>query len=76
MSENTDNKSDEDLVVLTLKNRDVFLYLMRRYEAPLLRYIRRIAGVNIEEAEDILQESFIKAYQNLNDFDPKLKFSS
>lgn len=29
-----------------------------------------------EDAEDILQEVFIKTYENLNDFDQDLKFSS
>jgi RNA polymerase sigma-70 factor (ECF subfamily) len=73
---NFEEKSDEELVALTLRNQDFFAYLMRRYEAKLLRYIRRISGVNLEEAEDVLQESFIKIYQNLNGFDRSLKFSS
>ena len=30
----------------------------------------------MEDAEDILQEIFIKVYRNLNDFDMDLKFSS
>jgi len=41
-----------------------------------MRYIRRITNINFEDAEDLLQEIFIKVYTNLNDFDPKLKFSS
>ncbi len=49
---------------------------MERYEKKLLRYIIRISGFAKEDAEDILQESFIKAYHNLNDFDKSLKFSS
>jgi RNA polymerase sigma-70 factor (ECF subfamily) len=32
--------------------------------------------VNKEEAEDLLQEIFIKVYQNLNGFDTNLKFST
>lgn len=70
------NKTDEELVVLILKDQDYFLYLMERYEKKLLRYIRRISYASIEEAEDILQEVFIKVYQNLNNFDLSLKFSS
>lgn len=68
--------TDEELVILTRRDREIFAELMRRYEQKLLRYIRRIAGVNHEESEDILQESFIKMYQNLNGFDTGLKFSS
>lgn len=70
------DKTDEELVVLTLKNQDCFLYLMRRYEKKLSRYIMRISNVDKDEAEDILQETFIRTYQNLNDFDTSLKFSS
>jgi RNA polymerase sigma-70 factor (ECF subfamily) len=70
------NKTDEELVQYTLENREVFAYLINRYESKLYNYIRRITNVSPEEAEDILQEVFIKAFKNLNDFDPGLKFSS
>lgn len=68
--------SDEELVKLTLTNQDYFLFIMKRYEDKLLRYILRISNVKKEDAEDLLQEVFIKVYQNLNDFDQNLKFSS
>jgi len=68
--------TDAELVALTLNDQEVFLYLVNRYEAKLLRYIRRITGLSMECAEDILQEVFIKIYRNLNDFDPDLSFSS
>ena len=70
------SKSDEELVVLTLQDKENFLCLMKRYEDKLLRYILRISSFSVEEAEDVLQEVFIKTYQNLNDFDTSLKFSS
>ena len=70
------NKTDEQIVVLTLKNQDYYLCLMKRYEAKLLNYILKISDINKEDAEDILQEVFIKAYQNLNDFDLNFKFSN
>lgn len=70
------NKTDEELVALVAEDQDNFIHLMRRYEDRLMRYIFRISGVATEEAEDILQEVFIKIYKNLNDFDPDLKFSS
>lgn len=68
-------KTDEELASLTLKHQDAFAILIQRYEARLLRYIRSISNVCVEDAEDILQEAFIKAYQHLNDFDAKQKFS-
>ncbi len=75
-TEKYQDKTDEELVGLTLENQEYFLYLIKRYEEKLLRYITRISNSNREDAEDILQEVFIKTYQNLNDFDLSLKFSS
>ena len=71
-----ENISDEQLVQLSLKDQDCFYCLMKRYEIKLLRYIKRLAKVSQEEAEDIIQEVFIKVYRNLNGFNRKLKFSS
>jgi RNA polymerase sigma-70 factor (ECF subfamily) len=70
------SKTDEELVVLTLKDKENYRYLMERYEKKLIRYIIRISGIKKEDAEDVLQESFIKAYQKINDFDFGYKFSS
>jgi len=69
-------KSDNELVVLTLQNQEYFSHLIKRYEGKLLAYILRISNVSYQEAEDILQDVFIKVYQNLNAFDQELKFSS
>jgi len=71
-----ENLSDEELVKLTLENQENFGYLINRYELKLGRYIRRISGLGKEDIEDLLQDVFIKAYQNLNNFDQNLKFSS
>ena len=74
--ENYQNLTDEELVALTLKDQESFIYLIERYERKLLNYIRKITNVDEDEAKDILQDSFIKVYSNLNDFDLDLKFSS
>ena len=70
------NKTDEQIVILTLKKQDYYLCLMKRYESKLLNYILKISNISREDAEDILQEVFVKAYQNLNDFDLNFKFSN
>lgn len=72
----TQNLSDTELVKLTLESQDNFLYLVDRYKGKLLSYIRRLTNVNDDDAEDILQDVFIKVYLNLNDFNADLKFSS
>lgn len=71
-----ENKSDEEIVKMTIENPDFYFFLMKRYEDKLLRYIQRISGVSEEVGQDILQEVFLKVYQNLLSFDFKLKFSS
>lgn len=71
-----DGKTDTELVALTLDNQANFLYLIKRYKGKLFYYIRRISNVSAEEAEDILQEVFMKVYINLNEYDQDLKFSS
>jgi len=74
--ENCGEKTDEELVALTLKNQDFFSCIVERYEVKLTRYIRRISAATQEDAEDLLQEIFVKVYRNLYGFDPSLKFSS
>src|SRR5690606_25661633 len=68
--------SDEEIVRKALKDVDYFSCLYQRYEARLLRYIQRISKVTREEAEDILQESFLKVWKSLHSFDSGLKLSS
>ncbi len=69
------NTSDE-AVVLEVQhgNKDVFGVLMERYEKKLLRYGRKFLSEK-ENIEDIVQEVFIKAYQNIQSFDTSQKFS-
>jgi len=70
------NKTDNELVKLSLDNSEHFLCLTRRYESKLLHYIMRISKFRKEDAGDILQDVFVKVYYNLNEFDDSLKFSS
>jgi RNA polymerase sigma-70 factor (ECF subfamily) len=73
---NYTEKTDRELVKFTLRDKNSYGYLMQRYEKKLMRYIIRLSGASKDDAEDILQGVFIKAYQKLNDFDINLKFSS
>lgn len=68
--------TDEQLVRLSVENKENFYHLIKRYERKLLRYINRISDITHPESEDILQDIFIKVYCNLNGFNQKLKFSS
>ena len=71
-----ENKSDQELVADTLANQDNFYHIMKRYEFRLLAFIKRLSNINHQEAEDILQEVFIKAFRNLNDYKPSMKFAN
>ncbi len=68
--------SDAELVALSLENQADFAFIIQRYKLRLFTYIRRLSNISPEDAEDLLQEIFLKIYLNLNDFDSGLKFSS
>lgn len=67
---------DKEIVTRSLHNLDYFACIYIRYEKALLRYILRIAWVEEDDAHDILQESFIKIWKNLNEYDRSLSLSS
>ena len=69
-------QSDQELVAATLQDRHAFILIVERYQAPLKRYIIRLGCADRYDAEDILQEVFLKCYVHLNDYDTSLKFSS
>jgi RNA polymerase sigma-70 factor, ECF subfamily len=68
--------SDQELVTHALEDRHAFAALVRRYEAPLMRYVVRLGCRNNASAQDLLQEIFIKTYLHLNDYEPSFSFSS
>lgn len=67
--------TDAHWVEKTLKDPEAFAGVMEKYEAKLLRYIRRLSGFSIPLAEDVLQDVFLKIYRNLNDYDANFSFS-
>jgi len=52
---------------------DAFNELVRRYEGRVFRLAQHITQ-NREDAEDVLQESFLKAYEHLDQFKGDSKF--
>ena len=70
------NLSDEEIIKKSLLEIDYFACLYNRYDKKLLRYIKRLSMTSEEEANDILQDSFIKIWRNINNYDSNLKFSS
>lgn len=68
--------ADVELVKKALANPDDFALIIEKYEKKLLRYLSYFAGADRAQAEDILQETMIKVYRNLNGFNQTMSFSS
>jgi RNA polymerase sigma-70 factor (ECF subfamily) len=56
-------------------NTQAFSALVEQYEKPLYNLALRMLR-NPEDARDIAQTVFLKAYQNLSSYDPQYKFYS
>lgn len=68
--------TDEELAVLVQRgDEEKFGILMERYEPKLHRYGKKFL-FNTDNIEDVVQEVFIKVYQNIQSFDASKKFSS
>lgn len=68
--------NDEEIIDRVVKgDADMFGEIMQRYEPRLVRYV--IYLIHDEAmASDVVQETFIKSYKNLQSFNAKYKFSS
>lgn len=69
-------RADAILVRKALESSEEFGRIIEKYQEPLGRYIRRIARPGQDDLDILLQDIFIKTYENLNDFDQSLSFSS
>ena len=66
---------DEAAIVAQARLGDAkaFSELLRRYEGKIFRLAQHITQ-NREDAEDVLQEAFLKAYEHLDQFQGQSKF--
>ena len=70
------NQSDRRLIQEYLAGDDKSLeILIHQYLGPVYRFIYRITGSR-QDAEDITQEVFVKAWKNLKRFDPEKNFKT
>jgi RNA polymerase sigma-70 factor, ECF subfamily len=71
-----DDSVDEELVD-RIRNGDTALYevLMRRYNQRIYRIALSIVR-NPSEAEDVMQETYVRGFQHLGDFAGEAKFST
>lgn len=68
--------TDQEIVRRSLKEKHVFAELITRYEQKLRRYMGRLGVRTVDDQDDVLQNTFLKVYRNLNSYDPDLPFSS
>lgn len=70
--------ADQDLIARVLLNddRNAFGELVRRHQSQLRASLRRMTSGNIALADDIAQETFILAWQNIKSFRYEAKFST
>ncbi len=70
-----ENTNEEQALVERAKAGDpeAFSRLVDKYERKIFRLAKHITQ-NDEDAEDVLQESFLKAYSNLDNFQMQSKF--
>jgi RNA polymerase sigma-70 factor (ECF subfamily) len=68
-------KEDEPILVAAAQNGDItaFETLVGRYERKILRLAQNITQ-NREDAEDVMQEAFLKAYEHLSGFQGNSRF--
>lgn len=68
--------SDEEIVEkVRSSDQEFYAIIVERYQDKLLRYATSLIK-DEHKAVDVVQESFIKAFINLNGFDTQKKFSS
>jgi len=56
-------------------NEAAFEVLLARYQRAVFQFAWRLLG-NAADAEDVAQETFVRAYRHLGDYDPRHKFST
>ncbi len=67
--------TDEAIAAAVQKgNIDMFGELMQRYDTKLKRYGRKFLSRD-DDIEDVIQDVFIKVYENIQSFDTSLRFS-
>jgi RNA polymerase sigma-70 factor (ECF subfamily) len=73
---NAEQVDDKELVATALKGDEAaYGELLERFRRPVFSLIYRMIG-DREQAEDLAQESFVKAFNNLDSYNPKYRFSS
>lgn len=71
------NKDSDEYIIKKCLGGDfnAFRVIIEKYQLPLYRTALGITGIQ-QEAEDITQNTFLKAWEKLDTYDPEYKFFS
>jgi RNA polymerase sigma-70 factor (ECF subfamily) len=76
MADQRKPRTDEDLIAAFQQgDRDAFSLLVGRYKHPLVNFVYRFVG-DYDQADDVVQETFIRLYQKADAYKPVAKFST
>ena len=66
----TENRSDRELGDLVVQEGDegAFRVLYRRHTPSVYQFVLRLVGGNVQEAEDVIQETWMRAARGLEGF--------
>ena len=70
-------QAQDAAAAVAVQRGEAFAYraLVERYHAPLVRYARRFLG-HAEDADDVIQEVFLRAYERIRQYDARRPFST
>jgi RNA polymerase sigma-70 factor (ECF subfamily) len=69
-------EGDAEAIELTLAgDRDAYRVLVERHSASVFRLAWRLTG-NRQDAEEVVQEAFLRAYQKLGQFEARANFAT
>lgn len=69
-------RTDEELAAqCAAGSRSAFEALVSRYSSRLFHFLRTRSGSD-EDIEDLMQETFLRAFRNIDRYDPKWSFST
>ncbi|MFQ5649658.1 MAG: RNA polymerase sigma factor [bacterium] len=73
----TDNRPSDEELIERFQKGDVYAFdlIVKRYKEQLLNFVYRFVG-NQEEAEDIVQETFLRVYRKRKAYKRIAKFST
>jgi RNA polymerase sigma-70 factor, ECF subfamily len=70
--------TDADLIarVLSVEDHNAFAELVRRYQSPVRAFLTRMTRGDTHLADDLAQETFLKAWRKLNTYSGTAQFST